>query len=151
MSRIHRKVISDMLGRFFLSTSLSTCLYVYLMWFIHEFLTLVHKFLKMYDHIKNISQWNVLAMECWWIFQVSINSLFWYNFLLPPWYVKVLTNLFFRFVAWCNASYAINTIEYAGIPQGPFVRYEIAFGESVIWLCANWKWITNKTKYIWNE
>ena len=51
MSRIHRKVISDMLGRFFLSTSLSTCLYVYLMWFIHEFLTLVHKFLKMYDHI----------------------------------------------------------------------------------------------------
>ena len=57
MSRIHRKVISDMLGRFFLSTSLSTCLYVYLMWFIHEFLTLVHKFLKMYDHIRNISQW----------------------------------------------------------------------------------------------
>ena len=56
MSRIHRKVISDMLGRFFLSTSLSTCLYVYLMWFIHEFLTLVHKFLKMYDHIKTIFQ-----------------------------------------------------------------------------------------------
>ena len=136
MSRIHRKVISDMLGRFFLSTSLSTCLYVYLMWFIHEFLTLVHKFLKIYDHIKTIGR------HTWF---------FWYNFLLPPWYVKVLTNLFFRFVAWCNASYAINTIEYAGIPQGPFVRYEIAFGESVIWLCANWKWITNKTKYIWNE